>query len=510
MYVITATVLELYWMHPTIVTVPTSDYSAERIQQSQQLQQRPGQQPQPQQQQLSPPPPAASSPPPTPATHDAAQSAAKKKSRRSKKPRHADADAESPPEKSVSMPEHAAAAAAAAEPPDAGADSATVASATASAVTAAAATPPRSRPPPAFTAGRRGDGKCWQTPRPFFEAPFDESFASVVWARPTSPTSGPLEDIPEAERRRDWPKDKVARLERILPSRSELASRRYDKCAVVGSSPELLLYRDGKAIDGHDAVFRANLAVTEGWEEYVGRRTTVRVVNPVESIRRARSKGDAAMAIIKNQDPPAIRSPSREHGKFLGEAEAQPAGSPNFLARRSAIELCNFMLLASTLDGSDGAAAEEMLEAVASAAAAAGKKRSKKQRAAAAAAALNMSSLSARFRAYASGASLSWHPMGDTIPRFSPIHCSTGTVLLVQALLTCKSVSLYGYHSCSCAKKCADSAISERNHYWDKKETPRFGEMMSRYEHHMHFYQRLENACDLDFQIARKDHCDAA
>ena len=51
--------------------------------------------------------------------------------------------------------------------------------------------------------------------------------------------------------------------------------------------------------------------------------------------------------------------------------------------------------------------------------------------------------------------------------------------------------------------------VADRNHYWDKKETPRFGEMMSRYEHHSAFYQRLEGSCELDFKIARKEHCDA-
>ena len=90
------------------------------------------------------------------------------------------------------------------------------------------------------------------------------------------------------------------------------------------------------------------------------------------------------------------------------------------------------------------------------------------------------------------GGSPSWHPLGDGIPRFSPIHCSTGSVLLTQALLTCDRVRLYGYHACSCQAKCASPHISARNHYWDKKETPRFGEMMARYEHHM--YARLMRA----------------
>ena len=117
--------------------------------------------------------------------------------------------------------------------------------------------------------------------------------------------------------------------------------------------------------------------------------------------------------------------------------------------------------------------------------------------------------ITAAFRAHAAGRSPSWHPLGDGIPRFSPIHCSTGSVLLTQALLTCDKVTLYGYHACTCHKTCdASAAIGGRNHYWDKKETPRFGEMMARYEHHMKFYQLLEESCEIDFKIARREHCD--
>ena len=73
-----------------------------------------------------------------------------------------------------------------------------------------------------------------------------------------------------------------------------------------------------------------------------------------------------------------------------------------------------------------------------------------------------------------------WHPLGDKIPRFSPSHCSTGTVLLVQALLLCQRTRLFGFHACSCQTKCADEQVSARNHYWDKKETPKFDLMLSR------------------------------
>jgi len=331
-------------------------------------------------------------------------------------------------------------------------------------------------------------------PRPFFEPPFDEALASVVWSKPMPTKHGPLEDIPSAERSRDWSQSKVARLLKLLPSRTEMAAKRFETCAVVGSSPELLLYKDGAAIDSHDAIFRANLAVVDGFEQHAGGRTSVRVINPVESVRRARAKSStdrASTLIIKNQDPPAIRSPSREHGKFLddSEKEMQAGGAdtppPNFLARRSVLELCNYLMLASI----DADAADGIDDGGQSGGA-------------------NLNATTAAFRAYIAGRATSWHPSGDKIPKFSPSHCSTGTVLLLQALLMCKKVSLYGYHACSCQKKCAAPSIAQRNHYWDKKETPQFGKMFARYESHMRLYQRLENACDVEFQIARREHCD--
>ena len=53
---------------------------------------------------------------------------------------------------------------------------------------------------------------------------------------------------------------------------------RWATCAVVGSAPSLLERRDGKAVDGHDAVIRVNGAPTgPRYAPHTGRRTTVRV-----------------------------------------------------------------------------------------------------------------------------------------------------------------------------------------------------------------------------------------
>ena len=113
------------------------------------------------------------------------------------------------------------------------------------------------------------------------------------------------------------------------------------------------------------------------------------------------------------------------------------------------------------------------------------------------------------FRKYVADGRSEWHPLGPKIPRFSQSHCSTGTVLLVEALLLCRTTRLYGFHACGCSRKCGAAEIAGRNHYWDKKSTPRLDDMMSRYERHMLFYQLLERACGLDFRIARTEHCDA-
>jgi hypothetical protein len=54
---------------------------------------------------------------------------------------------------------------------------------------------------------------------------------------------------------------------------------RYKSCAVVSNSGELLRQKVGAEIDEHDAVFRINYPPTVNFEEYVGSKTTVELVN---------------------------------------------------------------------------------------------------------------------------------------------------------------------------------------------------------------------------------------
>ena len=64
----------------------------------------------------------------------------------------------------------------------------------------------------------------------------------------------------------------------LLPSSSHVEDHltgRRKRCAVVGSSGVLLGSKLGTLIDGHDQVIRVHPAVTRGFVDDVGRRTTV-------------------------------------------------------------------------------------------------------------------------------------------------------------------------------------------------------------------------------------------
>lgn len=65
----------------------------------------------------------------------------------------------------------------------------------------------------------------------------------------------------------------------VLPAEDPLGGVKFGTCAVVGSAGLLRTRRFGPQIDAHDAVFRFNSAYTTGLEEYVGSRTTIRLMN---------------------------------------------------------------------------------------------------------------------------------------------------------------------------------------------------------------------------------------
>lgn len=64
-----------------------------------------------------------------------------------------------------------------------------------------------------------------------------------------------------------------------LPERDPLERAHFGRCAIVASAGILRLRRFGRIIDAHDAVLRFNSAQCHGEEEYVGNKTTLRLVN---------------------------------------------------------------------------------------------------------------------------------------------------------------------------------------------------------------------------------------
>ena len=68
-------------------------------------------------------------------------------------------------------------------------------------------------------------------------------------------------------------------LDRFFPSAPFLADQFYNSCAVVSSGGSLHKSGLGAFIDTHELVLRFNNAPTEGHEEDVGRKTSIRIVN---------------------------------------------------------------------------------------------------------------------------------------------------------------------------------------------------------------------------------------
>ncbi|KAI8498325.1 hypothetical protein Bbelb_242690 [Branchiostoma belcheri] len=65
----------------------------------------------------------------------------------------------------------------------------------------------------------------------------------------------------------------------VLPEERMESVVHYNTCAVVGSGHGSRLHTYGREIDGHDAVLRFNCAPTESFEEFVGSRTDIRLIN---------------------------------------------------------------------------------------------------------------------------------------------------------------------------------------------------------------------------------------
>mmetsp|Transcript_24964 Transcript_24964/g.81773 ORF Transcript_24964/g.81773 Transcript_24964/m.81773 type:complete len:405 (+) Transcript_24964:140-1354(+) len=97
--------------------------------------------------------------------------------------------------------------------------------------------------------------------------------------------------------------------------------RSLGRCAVVGNSGGLLHSLHGEAIDSHDVVYRFNQAPVEGYQQYVGARSSHESLNSawvkqlVEGRRKASQnwnwrKEETALVVFELFDPSSIRSKS--------------------------------------------------------------------------------------------------------------------------------------------------------------------------------------------------------
>ncbi|KAK6127778.1 hypothetical protein DH2020_038487 [Rehmannia glutinosa] len=71
----------------------------------------------------------------------------------------------------------------------------------------------------------------------------------------------------------------MEKLSLVLPDRPPYTPRQFGRCAVIGNSGDLLKTKFGKEIDSYDAVVRENGAPIQNFTEYVGTKSTFRLLN---------------------------------------------------------------------------------------------------------------------------------------------------------------------------------------------------------------------------------------
>ncbi|TYI52061.1 hypothetical protein E1A91_D12G220000v1 [Gossypium mustelinum] len=71
----------------------------------------------------------------------------------------------------------------------------------------------------------------------------------------------------------------MEKLSLVLPETPPYVPRQFGRCAVIGNSGDLLKTRFGKEIDSYDVVIRENGAPIENYTEYVGKKSSFRLLN---------------------------------------------------------------------------------------------------------------------------------------------------------------------------------------------------------------------------------------
>eukprot|EP00238_Polyblepharides_amylifera_P005830 CAMPEP_0196590682 /NCGR_PEP_ID=MMETSP1081-20130531/67230_1 /TAXON_ID=36882 /ORGANISM="Pyramimonas amylifera, Strain CCMP720" /LENGTH=342 /DNA_ID=CAMNT_0041913837 /DNA_START=543 /DNA_END=1572 /DNA_ORIENTATION=+ len=99
----------------------------------------------------------------------------------------------------------------------------------------------------------------------------------------------------------------ISHLPEVLPERDPVTLpgkpliRKYESCAVVGNSGSLLETQFGDGIDKHEVVIRFNAAKTEGYEQFVGYKTTFRILNSVD-MKASREGNEISITTLRNND----------------------------------------------------------------------------------------------------------------------------------------------------------------------------------------------------------------
>lgn len=118
-------------------------------------------------------------------------------------------------------------------------------------------------------------------------------------------------------------------LEKLLPKSEPDHLKESSSCAVVGNSGKLLETQFGEAIDRHESVFRFNAAVTEGYEQFVGSKTTFRILNRPESAQRYLDSEETTFTSVRDNGD--IRSWARAVKQLPNPAESSYFFDPEFL-----------------------------------------------------------------------------------------------------------------------------------------------------------------------------------
>eukprot|EP00899_Mesostigma_viride_P027661 jgi/Mesvir1/807/Mv17398-RA.1 len=150
---------------------------------------------------------------------------------------------------------------------------------------------PRIRHIPALIAHKGTSGGSGGGPSPFW-SPDEAAYQRDAWRHIRKWT---------AHLQTQW-KFGRTRFTEALPVNDTLlkyTKQRFTSCAAVGNSGGLLKSKAGDAIDRHDVVLRYNDAVTKGFEQHVGSKTTFRLLN--------RKWGDALLeshnGIVEDEPP---------------------------------------------------------------------------------------------------------------------------------------------------------------------------------------------------------------